>query len=92
MDWKTIIWVPLISSTVMGAVAFITYRLLKVAFDIITGEFVSNAFATLLSIGIAAVIYFISMIKVGGYTEDTLLAFPKGAILVKFARKLHLIQ
>ncbi len=92
MEWKTIVGVPLVSSAIMGVVAFLTYRFFKMVLDMAAGEFASNAFATLLTIGIAAIVYFISMIKVGGYTEDMLLAFPKGAFLVKVAKKLHLIS
>lgn len=92
MEWKSIVLVPVASAAVMGVAAFLTYKLLKLVFDCITGEFLSNGIATLLSIGIAAIVYFIAMIKIGGYTKETLSALPKGSLLVKIASKLHLIK
>ena len=56
------------------------------------GAFISNAIAVLIAIGLAAITYFVVMLKAGGYTEEMLLAFPKGTLLVKLARRLHFIQ
>lgn len=92
IDWKTILWVPVGAAAIMGAVAYISYKLLFMLLCMFTGKFISNAIAVLLAIIIAAIVYFISMIKIGGYTKEMLLAFPKGALLVKIASKLHLIQ
>lgn len=92
IDWKTILWVPVSAAAIMGAVAYISYKLLFMLLCMFTGKFISNAIAVLLAIIIAAMVYFISMIKIGGYTKEMLLAFPKGALLVKIASKLHLIQ
>lgn len=92
MEWKSIVGIPLVSSVIMGIVTFFVYRLLKMICDLFAGEFTGNAIATILSIEIAAIVYFISMIKAGGYTEEMLLAFPKGTFLVKVAKKLHLIH
>ncbi|MGN0437848.1 MAG: oligosaccharide flippase family protein [Lachnospiraceae bacterium] len=92
IDWKTILWIPVASSAVMGVAAFVGYKLLFMAMRLFAGEFISNAVSVLLSIGIAAIIYFIAMIKIGGYTKETLSAFPKGLVLVKIASKLHLIK
>lgn len=92
MEWKSVVFVPIASSMVMGIIAFIFYRLLKIALDCITGAFTSNGIAVLTSIVIAAIVYFISIIKIGGYTRETLTAFPKGNLLVKIAVKLHLIK
>lgn len=91
IQWKTIVGVPVLSAALMGIVTFISYKLFKLLFDMCTGNFVSNALATLLAICIAAIVYFISMIKIGGYTEEMLLRFPKGALLSKIAKKLHII-
>lgn len=92
IDWKTILWVPVGAAAIMGAAAYISYKLLFMLLCMFTGKFISNAIAVLLAIIIAAMVYFISMIKIGGYTKEMLLAFPKGALLVKIASKLHLIQ
>ena len=91
MEWKHTVGVPFVSAIVMGLVAFVTYWGLNIVFKNMMSEYISNAVATLIAICIAVGVYFISMIKIGGYTEDMLLAFPKGSLLVKIARKLHLI-
>lgn len=92
IEWKPIVFVPMASAVIMGIVTFFAYHLLKMLFDCFASNFVSNAIATMISICIAAFIYFISMIKVGGYTEDMLRSFPKGTLLARLARKLKLIK
>lgn len=92
IQWKTILLVPVASATIMAIVAYISYKLFYMAFSSFTGAFFSNGISVLLSIGIAAIIYFIATIKIGGYTKETLSAFPKGSVLVKIATKLHLIK
>lgn len=91
MEWKQTVGVPFLSAVIMGVIAFMAYWGFDIVFKNIMNEYISNAVATMFAIGIAVGVYFISMIKIGGYTEDMLLAFPKGALLVKLARKLHLI-
>ena len=92
MEWRQTVGVPVISAVVMGIVAILVYKGMNWILVHVTGTFISNAIAVLVAIGFAAITYFVVMLKVGGYTEEMLLAFPKGAILVKMARKLHLIR
>ena len=92
MEWKQTVWVPVISAVVMGLVAILVYKGLDWILVRVMGAFISNAIAVLVAISLAAVTYFAVMLKVGGYTEEMLLAFPKGAMLVKVARKLHFIR
>ena len=91
IEWKPIVGVPLLSATVMGIVTFITYTGVNFVANRIMDAYVSNVIATLAAICIAVGVYFIAMIKVGGYTKEMLLEFPKGTLLVRFAQKLHLI-
>ena len=91
VEWKQTLGVPFLSAIIMGIVAFFAYWGMDVVFKNVMSEYISNAVATLIAICIAVGVYFISMIKIGGYTEEMLLAFPKGSLLVKIARKLHLI-
>lgn len=91
MEWKQTVGVPLTSAVVMGIVAFLVYWGLEFVLSKVMGAYVSNAIACLVAICIAVAVYFISMIKIGGYTKEMLLAFPKGTLLVKVAEKLHLI-
>lgn len=92
MEWKQTVGVPAVSAAVMGIAAFLIYEGIYFVLGKVTGVRISNAVAVLTTIVIAACVYFISIIKVGGYTEDALLAFPKGKLLVKFAKKFHLIK
>lgn len=91
MEWKQTVGVPLASAFVMGLVAFLVYWGLDFVLGKVMGAYVSNAIACLVAIGISAMVYFIAMIKIGGYTKEMLLAFPKGTLLVKVAEKLHLL-
>ena len=45
----------------------------------------------LLAIGVGACVYFAVLLLIGGVSEEELLAFPKGYLLVRLAHKLHLL-
>lgn len=92
MQWKSAVWVPLGSSLVMGIVAFIVYTGCYALCIQMAGVRMVNAVAVVLAIVIAAVSYFIAIIKFGGYTRGMLEAFPKGTLLAKLAEKLHLLK
>lgn len=92
IEWKPIVLVPMLSGAIMGGFTFVSYQLLKAVFDSVCNAYVSNAIATIISICIAALVYFISMIKLGDYTEENLLALPKGVLLARIAKKLKLIK
>lgn len=92
MEWKTIVVVPVICAAIMGAFAFGSYYLFRLIIGNHASDFMSNACATLASIVLAALVYFISLIKIGGYTREDLMSFPKGGLLVKIAVKLHLVK
>lgn len=92
MQWKSAVWVPLSSSLVMGIVAVIVYIGCDALCLYVTGERIANAVAVVFAIMIAAVSYFIAIVKLGGYTKEMLEAFPKGAVLAKIALKLHLLK
>ena len=91
MEWKQTVGVPFASAIIMGIVAILAYWGLEFVLSKVMGAYVSNAVATMVSICIAVVVYFISMIKIGGYTKEMLQAFPKGAMLARIAEKLHLV-
>ena len=92
MDWKQNVLVPLLSAVIMGIIAGFTYKGLDMILYKVTGKYMANAIAVCIAIVIAVVSYFIAMIKIGGYTKEMLLAFPKGTLIVKIATKLHLIK
>lgn len=91
LEWRQTVWLPIVSSIIMGIVAILVYKGLNLVLRYIAGAYISNAIAALTAIILAACVYFISMIKIGGYTKEMLLAFPKGALLARIAEKLHLI-
>ncbi|MDE6434149.1 MAG: polysaccharide biosynthesis protein [Lachnospiraceae bacterium] len=92
MQWKSAVWVPLSSSVVMGIVAVIVYMGCHALCIYVSGERMANAVAVIFAIMIAAVSYFIAIVKLGGYTREMLEAFPKGAVLARIAGKLHLLK
>lgn len=91
LEWRQTVWLPIVSSIIMGIAAILVYKGLNLVLRYIAGAYISNAIAALTAIILAACVYFISMIKIGGYTKEMLLAFPKGALLARIAEKLHLI-
>jgi stage V sporulation protein B len=76
--------IPLAASTIMGAVASFSYVLLCFACK-------SNTISIFLAIIIAATIYFIMVIKLGGISENELQVLPKGKIIIKFAKKIKVL-
>lgn len=83
-EWKKSFVLPGIAAVIMGCVAYICYmgfyRLVS-----------SNVISLFVSITIAAFVYFLLIIKTGAITEQELLAMPKGIVLVKVCRKMHLL-
>lgn len=74
---------PLAASAVMGIVTFGFYQL----FNFLIG----GRIATICAILIAVMIYGVCILKIGTFTEEELYAMPKGALIVRTGKKLHLI-
>ena len=83
-EYRTTFIVPAIASTVMGACAYLIYR---VGYATVH----SNAIACLLSIVVAVVVYFVLILLLGGLTESDLPDFPMGMRIGRVAKKLHLM-
>lgn len=92
LQWKQTVWVPVGSAIIMGIVAWLVYKGVNILSGLWLRDYIANAIAVLVSIIMAAGTYFISMLKLGGYTKEMLEAFPKGALLARMAGKLHLIK
>lgn len=75
---------PLFSAGVMGAVAFGVYHGLILLIPV-------SRIVLLVAIGVGACVYFAILLLIGGVSEEELLAFPKGTLLVRLAHKLHLL-
>ncbi len=76
--------VPLAASAIMGAAAFGIYKGLMAVVK-------SNTAATLFACAAAVVVYGISLLLLKGLKEEEILGFPKGYLVVKIAKKLHLM-
>lgn len=76
---------PFVSSLIMGAVAYGVYYGLYMILPV-------SRIVLLIAIGIGAMVYFAMILLTGGVTEKELKAFPKGTMLVHFAKKLHLLK
>ena len=76
---------PMIASLVMGAVAFGVYYGLYMLVPV-------SRIVLLIAIGIGASVYFVVILLIGGVNEQELRAFPKGAMMVHIAKKLHLLR
>ena len=81
---KTFI-IPAIASAIMGVTAFFVYKGIYLVIK-------SNAIATILAILIAIIVYAVTLLLCKGLTEEEILRFPKGALLVRIAKKLHLLN
>lgn len=77
--------IPFIASLVMGAAAYGIYHGLYMLLPV-------SRVALLVAIGIGALIYFAMILLMGGITEKELKTFPKGTMMVHFAKKLHLLK
>lgn len=76
--------IPAIASVIMGVAAMGIHAV----FAFIIGD----KLATIIAIIVAVAVYAVAMVLMGGITETELLAFPKGTLLVKIFKKIHLLK
>jgi stage V sporulation protein B len=77
--------IPAICSVVMGAAAWGVYHLLyKIS--------AKNALSLIVAMVVAVVVYAVMMLLLHGLTEKEILRFPKGELLVRLAKKAHLLK
>lgn len=81
---KTFI-IPLASSVIMGGAAYLVYTLLYKLCEI-------NAVAAIAAILASVLVYALALLLLRGVNEDDLMSFPKGALLVRITKKLHLLH
>lgn len=77
--------IPGLSAGIMGAVVWGVYNALLYLLRI-------NAIATIFSIVVGAVVYFALMLLLKGMGEEELRRLPKGYLLVRLAKKAHLLK
>ena len=76
--------IPLIASIIMGVVALISQMILEIMLP--------QKIATVLTLFVAVIVYGVALLLLGGLTEEEILAMPKGHLLVKVFKKVHLLK
>lgn len=76
--------IPLMASIIMGVVALISQMILEII--------LSPKIATVLTLFVAVIVYGVALLLLGGLTEEEILAMPKGHLLVKVLKKVHLLK
>lgn len=88
---------PAVAAVGMGAVAFFVYKGMNILFVFLgmlekgALHWGLNCVSLVVSVFLAAIIYFALVIKLGAVSREELRVMPKGATLVRVAEKLHLI-
>lgn len=77
--------IPAFASLFMGAIAWAVYEGVYLLTD-------SMRISVIPAILLAAMVYFVMLILMRGLSEQELRGFPKGHLLVKAAKKLHLMK
>ena len=93
IDIKTVIVKPLVSAVLCGAAAWGSYRLLSsvLTFGDMSGRLNGNSLACIVSIGVAVVVYAISILLSKTLVKNDILLLPKGEKIAKILEKYKLI-
>lgn len=81
---KTFI-IPAICSGIMGVITLIVYKILFAITN-------TNAISLVIAIIVAVIVYAVTLLLFKGLTEEEIRKFPKGHLLVKIAKKCHLLK
>lgn len=76
--------IPGIAAAIMGAAGFLVHLILDL--------FIGGRIATILALLAAMVVYGAALLMLGGLTEDEILTLPKGKLIVRLCKKLHLLK
>ena len=85
LDFRSIFIKPLSAALIMGVAAFVSYKL----FFMITS---SNSISTLISIMLAAAVYFVAAFRTGAVTKDEIELIPKGDLIYRLAVRLRVAK
>lgn len=77
--------IPSIASAIMGAAVYGSYYGLMRIYP-------KNSIWTIVSIGVGICVYGAALLLLRGLTPEEILAFPKGAVILRLAEKLHLVK
>lgn len=75
---------PGIASAIMGVIVFVVYHGGMKLFS-------HNAIWTLISILVGIAVYGVAILLIKGLTEEELKSFPKGTLIIRIGKKLHLL-
>jgi stage V sporulation protein B len=81
--------IPVLSAVVMGAVVYLLFFAMQKVLG--TGRAVVCV-ETVVAILVGIVVYGIFMIFLKGLTEEELKSFPKGDVIIRLLKKLHLLH
>jgi stage V sporulation protein B len=81
---------PLIASLFMGAAAWITYQGVHMVAKYI-GNYLGNAVSVMFAVLVAVLVYMVAVVKTKAVTEEEMMAMPKGYLIVRLCKKMHLL-
>lgn len=76
---------PILAATVMGVMAFGVYMGIYLLMKV-------SVVALAVAVCVAAFVYFVLVIRMGAVTEEELRSMPKGTMLLRVAKKCHIIK
>jgi stage V sporulation protein B len=81
---------PFIASLFMGAAAWLVYQGVHFGAKYL-GTYFGNAVSVMAAVIAAVFVYMIAIVKTKAVTEDEMLSMPKGHLLVRLCKKMHLM-
>ncbi len=93
IDFKTVIVKPLIAAVLCGGSAYVSYMLLcrVLTFGDMSGRLNGQSLACIISIGVAVVVYGITVLLTKTLVKNDILMLPKGEKIAKILEKYKLI-
>ncbi|MCM1282221.1 MAG: polysaccharide biosynthesis protein [Roseburia sp.] len=82
---KKTFFIPALCSLIMGVVTWLVYK----GFYALCK---SNTVSALAAIVAAVLVYFVTLLLLRGMDEEDLSGFPKGQLIIKIAKKMHLLK
>lgn len=93
VNWASILVKPLICAALCGVTAFAAYGLLSKIFPVTNTESILNmgTVSTVISVGLAVVVYAISLLLLKGVAKEDISVLPKGEKIAKTLEKYGLL-
>ncbi len=93
VNWASILVKPLICAALCGVTAFAAYGLLSKIFPVTNTESILNmgTVSTVISVGLAVIVYAISLLLLKGVAKEDISVLPKGEKIAKTLEKYGLL-